>query len=454
MAFLLLILILGGFFRFYHLDRWSLWTDELYTWRIVPELSILTEGVPDDQHPPLYHILVHYLIRINDSEIWLRFPSALAGFLAIPLMRRIALNKREWGLLAALLLAISPLHIWYSREARMYGLASLFWIASIFFYICLIHRDKWGDVLGLAVATLAGILTAYPTLGLWGIEISCFWVLWHLSGQKRNRLLRWLMAQLLIGAGFYWWWPYFQQQLARSRMFDWPVLLGFDLSGTLADTIQLAFLGGLFILLGGIVVWLLIWWQPQLLIWVQKWRKPMAFVVVLAFIAATIVGAIPRGLSIRRQLLVFWPLGILVAAWALLYLQQRWLLWVTVGLSFALAFLPVFGSPLEDWRGTAVYIAEAEEGDDYIVLAPHWMSFAFDYYYQGDATYEGMSGTQFENSQAAPFVSGERVWLVIVRHPISRAVTAPVDAWFEANADPLSTQSFPRDIMVIEYQIR
>src|SRR4029079_16223823 len=80
----------------------------------------------DAFEPPVYFWLLHLVIRLlGDTEAALRLLSAVAGAVTVPLA---ALLLRGLGastsvaLGGAALLAISPLHLWYSQEARPYAL--------------------------------------------------------------------------------------------------------------------------------------------------------------------------------------------------------------------------------------------------------------------------------------------------------------------------------------------
>ncbi len=133
---LVLITALAGFLRFYRLDHQSLWMDEVLT-VLSSHTSfdrILFDPPVDPNVPPLYYLLMGALQGVGDDETALRWPSALAGLFSIPLMYSIA---RTWlghsGLLAALLLAVSPLHVWYSQEARPYALLILLALLAVRF---------------------------------------------------------------------------------------------------------------------------------------------------------------------------------------------------------------------------------------------------------------------------------------------------------------------------------
>lgn len=87
-----------------------------------------------DIHPPLYYaILQAWLSAFGANSLTLRLLSVVVGVAAIPLMYVVAgeLFNRPVALVSAYLLALSPLHIFYSQEVRMYGLVTLLALASV-----------------------------------------------------------------------------------------------------------------------------------------------------------------------------------------------------------------------------------------------------------------------------------------------------------------------------------
>ncbi len=77
-----------------------------------------------DVHPPLFVSFMHFWARLfGDGELALRLPALLSGLAAIPLVywaghRLVGDAAARW---ATVLLALSPAHIWYSAEARLYA---------------------------------------------------------------------------------------------------------------------------------------------------------------------------------------------------------------------------------------------------------------------------------------------------------------------------------------------
>lgn len=118
------IMALGLGLRLYQLQRLSLWLDEtstIYFARFTWPHILGLQGWYDD-HPPLYFALIK-LVTLVVSEVDAgRVTSAVAGVATLPVLAALVARLVNWraGLVAALVLAVSPLHVWYSQEARMY----------------------------------------------------------------------------------------------------------------------------------------------------------------------------------------------------------------------------------------------------------------------------------------------------------------------------------------------
>jgi hypothetical protein len=125
--------------------------------------------------PPLYFLLLDGWRRLfGGSEAGIRSLSALIGTATIPLAyvigRRLATPRA--GLVAAALVAFNPLLVWFSQEARPYGLLVLLSGVSFLMFAIALERPTgrvlagWALASGLAFAThyFAG-LVILPELG-------------------------------------------------------------------------------------------------------------------------------------------------------------------------------------------------------------------------------------------------------------------------------------------------
>ena len=112
--------------------------------------------------PPLYYALVWAWTQVTGTgEFGLRSLSACAGVATIPVAYLIGLELRERraGLMAAALVAVNPMLLWYSQEARAYSLLTLLCSLSLLYCVRALRRGRrrdftaWGIVSGLALAS-------------------------------------------------------------------------------------------------------------------------------------------------------------------------------------------------------------------------------------------------------------------------------------------------------------
>lgn len=135
---ILCIILLGVGLRFYRLSYQSLWTDEIFTYRgASANLSkIILEPDVNLSIQPLYYTIVHFFIRPTENqEALLRLPSVVFGSLSILLIYFIVRNWLGNGgaILSAMIMAVSPFHVWYSQEARPYAMLIFLGLLSIWF---------------------------------------------------------------------------------------------------------------------------------------------------------------------------------------------------------------------------------------------------------------------------------------------------------------------------------
>jgi 4-amino-4-deoxy-L-arabinose transferase-like glycosyltransferase len=133
------LLLLGAFLRIYGINSESLWFDEAFSVHLSKmNIADLIKNTAEDVHPPLYYIILNFWETIfGDSEISSRALSLIFNILTIYFLYRAAsyLYDKKTGLVAAFILAISPFHIYYSQEARMYSLLGLLSLLSVYYFM-------------------------------------------------------------------------------------------------------------------------------------------------------------------------------------------------------------------------------------------------------------------------------------------------------------------------------
>lgn len=140
---LILILYLALILRLPNLNG-SFWLDEAAQALEADRPWSQQLEISDDFQPPLLHLLTFQALAFNRQEWWLRTVGALIpGLLTIwgtYLLGKKLVSKKV-GLLAALLLATSSFHIFFSQELCPYSL-SAFW--AIFSWFFLLEASKVG----------------------------------------------------------------------------------------------------------------------------------------------------------------------------------------------------------------------------------------------------------------------------------------------------------------------
>jgi mannosyltransferase len=144
LAGVLSITVLAGVLRFYHLGAWSFWRDEVYT--VLHSIQPTLQG-----SKPVWYLITHLSISsLGISEWSARLPSAITGTLAIPvtylLLRRICGSQA--AMIAALLIAVSPWHLYWSQNARFYILVSLLTSMAILIFYRALEENRLPYLLG------------------------------------------------------------------------------------------------------------------------------------------------------------------------------------------------------------------------------------------------------------------------------------------------------------------
>ena len=393
-------LLLAGALRFYALARESLWLDEATTIVVARQslLEIVSQAATD-VHPPLYYLLMHGWLLLGESETILRAFSVLVGLLTVPLIYGLALSlfNRRVGLLAAFLLALSPLHVTYSQEARMYVLAAFFVCGASWVLVRIVSQRKpasWGWLLGYALLMALSFYTHYITL--FTPVFHAFYV-GHVASRRqlsRHRIKGWLAG--LVGAVvlFLPWLPTFLRQTFQGSAGWIALVAGTPTLTSLADAAMDFTVGpgGTYPLwLGRIGLVLALGLGLIALVRSQRLSSavpsPIVFVLLYAWGTLGIVWLVSqvRPVFLSRYLLVFLPGFILLLARGLDALPRTWL---RLSILAALLLLNLFSlrhvyadAQKPDWRSASAYIQSIPEtSESPIFVLPGWDAKALAYY--------------------------------------------------------------------------
>lgn len=161
----LALAVFGLILRVATIDTRGLWLDEATT--ILQTSGTLLQTIQSQiggTHPPLFHMLMHFWIYLfGTAEPTIRAYALVFGVAAIPVAywAGTAVYDRKVGVVAAGILAISPYHIWYSQEARMYTMVMFFALLSVGTFSLGLETKKRRYWVAYAVFSAMGAFTQY-----------------------------------------------------------------------------------------------------------------------------------------------------------------------------------------------------------------------------------------------------------------------------------------------------
>ncbi|CAN5808721.1 glycosyltransferase family 39 protein [soil metagenome] len=160
----LLVLLIALLTRCWRLNYHSIWFDEAVSlrWAGADPAFIWRKTFPllEEKHPPVYYIALHFwqkllgLVGLAHSDVGLRAFGSLLGVLTvwgIMLLVRHAQKApggRTTSLLTGLLVALSPVLIWYSQELRMFQPAATGVVWASYFLLRAWQTEKFSARFG------------------------------------------------------------------------------------------------------------------------------------------------------------------------------------------------------------------------------------------------------------------------------------------------------------------
>ncbi|MEP3276316.1 MAG: glycosyltransferase family 39 protein [Stappiaceae bacterium] len=437
------IMALAAFLRFLDPDRTSLWYDEAVSWQqssgSFTDMIMLVAG---DNYPPLHNVLLWLTMPlIGDGEYALRLPSILMGLLTVWLVYRLGrtLFAPEAGLLAAFLLAISPFHIWFSTEARMYAVFAAMGLAFLVAAVATLKRPGWGAFLltalfgALFLYTHIYALFSFAAVGL----LACVLFLLErrkgaISEMTSGGPARLIGAQVLSGLLFL---PWLIVLIARTQdvvdrgfwiaypNWQFVKVMARDMAGS--DWAMLLLLACLLI--------------PAIAQLIPRTRGPKNTVAIYgswpfwllasfafgALIIAYLLSVTVQPILFDRYLIAAWPAFLLLAAACIRKVSCR-ILPLAVAASAVVLLLSslqftLFYKVRPDWRGVTAHFHEQGQKGEKIYLFKPFAAPALHYYVREDDRVQLVDpNTPFPDASEAG-----RLWLMLVHS--SRAEMTDVE---------------------------
>ncbi len=209
--------------RVFQLGDEGLWFDEANT-AVLSQLSVghLIERITVDNQAPLYFLLVKAITAVFGSTEWaLRSVSAAAGVAAVWLSydvgrRLLSPNAGRW---AAVLLAVSPMAVHYSQEARPYSILML--LVLVAFRVAWVVDDRLSVSSASLLAAVFVVTSLMHNIGL--VYVASLTAVFVLSGSRNSSRLRlWALVVALTFLGYLVWLPNMvQQTIGMEQSFAW-----------------------------------------------------------------------------------------------------------------------------------------------------------------------------------------------------------------------------------------
>lgn len=219
--------------RLFDIAAKPFWLDEVLTLQrasLKPAALVLDSF--ENHHLPSFFLMLSPLTHLAHPQFWLRLPSAVFGSVAVVMVFLIAsrVGGRLAGVLAALILGLSPITVAYSQEARSYTLVMTLILVALY-GVLLLAQDLAAAGRGFRAAKagwlcfVLGTAAAVDVLGdglPWLLAANLIFVaLLPFAPARRGLMRNVLLADLVVvvvTAPFYALLLHFQYQSVTSAM--------------------------------------------------------------------------------------------------------------------------------------------------------------------------------------------------------------------------------------------
>ena len=403
-----IVLIVGLLLRLISLNQ-SFWLDEATSGLVVRNFSfsqIVTRFAPGDFHPPLYYLILKaWGSFFGTSEIALRIPSvifAIATIYVVYLIAKELFNKKT-GLVASALLATSGLHVYYSQEARMYALVTLFVSVAVLSFVKTLKRNKIGDWIVLSLSILFLVFTDYVAVFI----LPVIWLYVLLTKQNSTYWKKFITSHIILLVFIILWLPVFVKQFTSGINISttspsWWKVLGLTSIKNIF-LIPVKFMLGRISFYNKFIYALVVAFSSFILLIpltlsLKKYKKTL---LVILWLFVPIIGSVVIGIKVSIlsyfRLLFCLPAFYILIAFGLLSLKKK--LWKPLFL--IILFINLFSSGMylfnqrfqrENWRDLTFYIQAQSKWENSITIFVNDSNMEAYRYYDSDARISGPEG--------------------------------------------------------------
>jgi mannosyltransferase len=443
---LIAIVFLAFALRVYRLDGQSFWQDEILNFGYADrELSRVLDPPMPPEYLPLYFYILHgWMVLAGRSDFAVRFLALSFSMLALAscfYLGRRCFNRRI-AVLAVLIMALNPWHIWYAQDNTLYAVMVCLTTASMALLAEGLHSDRRLIWTGYVLVTGASLYIHYYCYLIPIVQWTLVALIW-LKEHRPGLLRRWVIVQGGVGLVFLpllprisggWNYPGWA---SPPNPLELPALLlgTFSFGTTMPQEWRTPFLVGFAVL-----------FTVGLIALMRQLRGNQSAWLVLCYLLVPLLAqtliALRWSHFLVRYLMIVTPAYLLILALGLDFLRRLWLPLAPVAALFIVLasavslytyyFNPNFIRP--DYRGVGRALTAWSHPDDAIVLnGPLWGGLAR--YYHGPLPIYDMSDVEeVEQKGLGPTLTeiteGRRgIWLLLeAQQP------GPVEFWLNNNA--------------------
>lgn len=228
---LLFILIGAAAVRLYGLASESLWIDEalsvqtaknILTW--LTDVNLYLDKCME-RNPPFYFIFLHYwMLLFGSSEFSIRLPSVIFGILSVYTIYNVTalLYDRRSALTASFIAAFTISFVYYSQEARPYGLLILMSVLSYLFFVKAYAENNY---FYRVLWVITNILLLYThVFGIFIIFAQNTFFFTRLVRKERGNVIKtpqWAVMQLIVLLSFLPWIFILKEQASYLHIGGW-----------------------------------------------------------------------------------------------------------------------------------------------------------------------------------------------------------------------------------------
>jgi len=377
--------LLGVLARFSHLGTKSLWLDEAISLEIarLDWQSLFAVLTRHEANMSFYYFLLHFWIRLGQSEFAIRSLSAVFGALTIPAIYFLGtfLGGKRAGVIAAFLVALNPAHIAYSQEARAYSLAILLAVVSSLLLLRAMWSNSRAVWLAYAATNVCGVYS--HVFFAWLVVVHAIVLLisyralisWRRAMESYVAFLVFLLPLAYIAMASH------GSQLSWIQPTKGEDLLRFfvDSGGFGGGALALLYVSlAVIAVVGGNNesspeesrhrIFLVAWW--------------------LVPVVGTFLISLKSPIFVPRYLSICWPAMVILAAIGISNLRIELFRWLAILCMIAFSgygthlYLRAVGdsSQTNDWRGAAKYLSQVADRGDAVLFYYGAERFPFDYY--------------------------------------------------------------------------